>query len=167
MINDDDIDLRSQTDYLDIFYFREQEQRFLNDKILGSPNGIRFVVDQLNLTMHVIEDIVKPKLLIIKNKESWAYFGKLFDEKGWVWMGYKFEHIQDMTCGELCRISGLIDSKERIAPEFQETNLVGSFVLFTKHINQYTAVNERPTPKILKSILDWFDNEKFVKSLSV
>lgn len=167
MINDDDIDLRSQTDYLDIFYFREQEQSFLNDKILGSPNGIRFVVDQLNLTMHVIEDIVKPKLLIIKNKESWAYFGKLFDEKGWVWMGYKFEHIQDMTCGELCRISGLIDSKERIAPEFQKTNLVGSFVLFTKHINQYTAVNERPTPKILKSILDWFDNEKFVKSLSV
>ena len=82
-------------------------------------------------------------------------------------MGYQFEHIQDMVCGELCRISGLIDSKERIAPEFKETNLVGSFVLFTKHINQYTAVNERPTPKILKSIIDWFDSERFVRSLSI
>ena len=167
MINDEDVDLRDQTDYLDIFYFREQEQRFLNDKILGSTNGIKFVVDQLNLTMHIIEEIVKPKLLIIKNKESWAYFGKLFDEKGWVWMGYQFEHIQNMACGELCRANGLLNSKERIAPEFQNTNLMGSFVLFTKHINQYTAVNERPTPQILKTILEWHNSERFIRSLSV
>lgn len=167
MLNDTNIDLRAQSDYLDIFYFREQDQRFLNDKILSSPHGIRFVVDQLNLTMHIIEDIVKPKLLIIKNKESWAYFGKLFDEKGWVWMGYQFEHVQDMACGELCRIKGLLNSKERIAPEFQQTNLVDTFVLFTKHINQYTAINERPTPLILKSILNWYECESVVKSFSV
>jgi hypothetical protein len=167
MINDENVDLRERTDYLDIFYFREQEQRFLNDKILGSPNGIRFVVDQLNLTMHIIEEIVKPKLLIIKNKESWAYFGKLFNEKGWVWMGYQFEHIQDMACGELCRIKGLLNSEKRIAPEIQQTNLIGSFVLFTKHINQYTAVNERPTPQLFKSILDWYESESIVRRLSV
>lgn len=167
MLNSDDIDLRNQTDYLDIFYFREQDQSYLNDKILSSPNGIRFVVDQLNLTMHIIEDIVKPKLLIIKNKESWAYFGKLFNEKGWVWMGYQFEHIQNMACGELCRITGLLDSKERIAPEFQQTNLIGSFVLFTKHINQYTAVKERPTPTILNALLNWYNGEKTVRSYGV
>jgi len=167
MINDEGVDLRDRTDYLDIFYFREQEQRFLNDKILGSPNGIKFVVDQLNLTMHIIEEIVKPRLLIIKNKESWAYLGKLFDEKGWVWMGYQFEHIQNMACGELCRINGLLNSKERIAPEFQNTNLKGAFVLFTKHINQYTAVDERPTPQIIKSILDWYNSERVVRNLSV
>ena len=167
MLCNDNIDLRGQADYLDIFYFREQDQRFLNDKILSSPNGIRFVVDQLNLTMHIIEEIVKPKLLIIKNKESWAYFGKLFEEKGWVWMGYKFEHIQNMECGELYRIIGLIDSKERIAPEFQQTNLIGSFVLFTKHINQYTAVNERPTPMILNAILNWYEGESAVRNYSI
>ena len=109
--------------------------------------------------------IVQPTHL--KNKESWAYFGKLFDEKGWVWMGYQFEHIQNMACGELCRIKGLIDSKERIAPELQQTNLAGSFVLFTKHINQYTAINERPTPKILKLILDWYESESVVRSFSI
>ena len=167
MLNDGAIDLRNRADYLDIFYFREQDQRFLNDKILSKPNGIRFVVDQLNLTMHIIEDIVKPKLMIIKNKESWAYFGRLFNEKGWVWMGYKFEHIQNMDCGELCRISGLLDSKERIAPEVKQTNLIGTFVLFTKHINQYTALNERPTPQILKDILNWYEAEKIVRRLSV
>lgn len=64
MLYDGNIDLRSRTDYLDIFYFREQDQHFLNDKILSNPNGIRFVVDQLNLTMHIIEDIVRPKLIM-------------------------------------------------------------------------------------------------------
>jgi len=167
ILNDDDIDLRDKADYLDIFYYREQEQHFLNDKILSSPNGIKFVVDQLNLTMHIIEDVVKPKLLIIKNKESWAYFGKLFDEKGWVWMGYKFKHIQDMECGELCRITELLDSKERIAPEIQQTNLIGTFVLFTKHINQYTSLCERPTPQIISCILNWYEAEKAVRKLSV
>lgn len=167
ILNEEEIDLRDKADYLDIFYFREKEQRFLNDKILSSPSGLKFVIDQLNLTMHIIEDVVKPKLLIIKNKESWAYFGKLYDEKGWVWMGYQFEHIQNMACGELCRIIGLLNSKERIAPEFQQTNLKGSFVLFTKHINQYTSINERPTPKIVKSILDWYESENAVRSYSV
>ena len=167
MLYDGNIDLRSRTDYLDIFYFREQDQHFLNDKTLSNPNGIRFVVDQLNLTMHIIEDIVRPKLIIIKNKESWAYFGKFFDEKGWVWMGYKFEHIQNMECGELCRITGLLDSKERIAPEIKQTNLIGAFVLFTKHINQYTSLSERPTPQILKDILNWYETEEIVRSLSI
>ena len=77
MIVDDSVDLREKTDYLDIFYFREQEQSFLREKILCKPEGIRFVVDQLNLTMHIIENIVMPKLIVVKNKESWAYFGKL------------------------------------------------------------------------------------------
>ena len=157
----------TKTDYLDIFYFREQEQSFLREKILCKPEGIRFVVDQLNLTMHIIENIVMPKLIVVKNKESWAYFGKLYEEKGWVWMGYRFQHIQNMACGELCRITGLIDSQERIAPEIKETGLCGTFVLFTKHINQFTTAEERPKPALLKTILDWYDAEKAVRSFSI
>lgn len=167
MLYDSEIDLRCKADYLDIFYFREQEQRFLNDKILTAPNGVKFVVDQLNLTMHIIEEVVKPKLIIIKNKESWAYFGKLFDEKGWVWMGYQFEHIQYMECGELCRIQGLIESKERIAPEIEQTNLIGTFVLFTKHINQYTSLQERPKPQTLELILNWYKIEEEIRKLAI
>ena len=167
MIVDDSVDLREKTDYLDIFYFREQEQSFLREKILCNPEGIRFVVDQLNLTMHIIENIVMPKLIVVKNKESWAYFGKLYEEKGWVWMGYRFQHIQNMACGELCRITGLIDSQERIAPEIKETVLCGTFVLFTKHINQFTPAEERPKPALLKTILDWYDAEKAVRSFSI
>ena len=166
MLVEDGLDLRERADYLDIFYFREQGQSFLKDKILKIPEGVRFVVDQLNLTMHIIEDIVKPKLMIVKNKESEAYFGKLYGEKGWVWMGYEFQHIQNMACRELCRIIGLIDSNERIAPEIRQTVLKGSYVLFAKHL-QYTRSEDRPVPAHLKAILDWYDTEKTVRNFSL
>ncbi len=163
MLHNGEIDLRNRADYLDIFYFKEQEQSFLRENILSNPNGVRFVVDQLNLTMHIIEDIVKPKLLIVKNKEAQTYFGKL----EWVWMGYEFEHIQDFACGELCRISGLKDSKERIAPEITQSNIVGSYAFFTQHINQYVAIDKRATPQMLKAILDLYDAESYVSQFAI
>ena len=161
------IDLRGEAAYMDLFYFREQNQEFMQKQILPSPNGIRFTVEQLNLTQHIIEDVIQPRLNVVKNKESWVYFGKLFDEKGWVWMGYKFEFIQNMNCGELFRITGLLDSSERIAPEIKETNLKGSFVLFTKHINQYTSVEERPNARQLFSIGLWAHAEKMTKEFAI
>lgn len=162
MLHDDElnIDLRNDAAYMDLFYFREQDQEFLRKQILPSADGIRFTIEQLNLTQHIIEDIIKPKLIVVKNKESWAYFGKLFVEKGWVWMGYQFEFIQNMECGELFRITGLLDSNERIAPEIKETNLKGTFVLFTQHINQYTAVEKRPKAEQLLNIKLWAKSEK-------
>ena len=162
MLHDDElnIDLRNDAAYMDLFYFREQDQEFLRKQILPSADGIRFTIEQLNLTQHIIEDIIKPKLIVVKNKESWAYFGKLFEEKGWVWIGYQFEFIQNMECGELFRITGLLDSNERIAPEIKETNLKGTFVLFTQHINQYTAVEKRPKAEQLLNIKLWAKSEK-------
>ncbi|MDO4691295.1 MAG: hypothetical protein Q4A64_00315 [Porphyromonadaceae bacterium] len=148
------IDLRAEASYLDIFYFREREQTFLRSQLLSKPEGIRFVAEQLNLTMHIIEEIIRPKLIIVKNKESWAYFGKYAQEKGWIWMGYTFELVcEKLPCGELWKITGLIDSPERIAPEITETGLIGTFVLFTNHINQYTKREKRPTPELLQQIL--------------
>lgn len=153
LLHNDNIDLRDYATYLDIFYYREKDQKFLRSELLTSPDGIRFVVDQLNLTMNIIEQIIKPKLIIVKNKESWAYFGKYAQEKGWIWMGYTFEPIREYPCGELYRISGLLDSPERIAPEISQTNLVGTLVLFTKHLNQFTKREERPTPELINNLL--------------
>ena len=161
------IDLRGEAAYADLFYFREQNQEFLQKQIIPSPNGIRFMVEQLNLTQHIIEDIIQPRLIVVKNKESWAYFGKLYEEKGWGWMGYKFEFVQNMNCGELFRVTGLLDSSERIAPEIRETNLKGSFVLFSKHINQFTPVEERPIAKQLLSIGLWSHAEKMTKEFAI
>ena len=89
------------------------------------------------------------------NKETHAYWGKL-KENGLVWMGYDFEKIRDYGCGELSKITGLQDSNERIAPEITNENssLKGTYVLFSKHINQYTRKEERPTAIILNDILN-------------
>lgn len=147
------IDLREKTAYLDIFYFREKEQILFKKHILTSQGGIRFAIDQMNLTQHTIENTIKPKVVIVKNRESAAYWGKLAN-KGFIWMGYHLDFVQDLACGELFRISGLLDSAERISPEIRDTNLKNSLILFTHHINQYTPKEKRPTASLINDLLD-------------
>jgi hypothetical protein len=166
MIYDADIDLREKTAYSDMFYFREKDQKNLNKYILSNPNGIKFIADQVNLTQHIIEDVIKPKVIIVANKESSAYWGKLANE-GIIWMGYELEHIQNMVSGELYKIIGLINSTERIAPEFTNTNLEDSLVLFSQHITQYVANEKRPTAVTIKTLLDYYNASKSLKSLNI
>jgi hypothetical protein len=146
------INLIGRVDYLDIFHFREQNQKFLTtDIVKKQSDGIDFIRRELNLTQHIIEENIQPQLILVKNKESWGYWGKLPE---YVWMGYQFEHLQKFPCGELCQIVGLQDSQERIAPEITQTNLIGTRVLFSNHINQYTKREQRPTAELLDSILN-------------
>ena len=149
------INLMDRFDYLDIFHYKYRAQAILRQKILKKAEGISFVADELNLTQHLIEDVIKPKLILVKNKESWAYWGKLQNE-GFMWMGYNLEKVRDYSCGELCRITGLQDSDERTAPEItnENTSLKGTYVLFSRHINQFTKREERPTAIILNDILN-------------
>ena len=153
IVQDENINLIDKTAYLDIFYFREMNQLVLSQKILPAPNGLSFIADQLNLTQHIIEDIIKPKVIIVKNKESSAYWGKLID-KGIVWMGYDLEFIKETNFGSLYSIKGLVDIPGRIAPEIKESNLISSIILFTNHINQYTKKEKRPTPLFINELLN-------------
>jgi len=143
--------LIDRSDYLDIFHFCEKDQNKLRNEILSrGESGIKFVANELNLTQHIIEDMIKPKLILVKNKESWAYWGKI---DGYVWMGYEFEKIKDYPCGELCKIIGL-QKNDRISPEIEDTCLKGSYVLFSMHINQFTKREKRPTAELLNNILN-------------
>jgi len=151
------INLLDRVDYLDLFHFKEQNQRFLRENIIkGQPDHIDFLRRELRLTQRIIEENIRPRLILVKNRESWAYWGK---KEGCVWMGYQFEHIRDYACngkawGELCRIVGLQQSNERIAPEIESTSLKGTYVLFSNHINQYTKRENRPTAELLNEILN-------------
>ena len=122
-----------------------------------NEGGIKFIADELNLTQHIIEDIIQPRLILVKNKESWAYWGKLKDD-GLIWMGYEFEKIKDFASGELelYIITGLLNSDKRIAQEFnsENTHVKGCYVLFAKHINQYVSKEKRPTAELLNNILN-------------
>lgn len=145
------IDFRSRTAYLDIFYFRETDQNFLRNQILKNPEGLKFAVDQIKLTQEVIETIIKPKLIIVKNKESAAYWGKYAD-KGIFWMGYKLQLLQNIESGELYKIIGLIDSEERVLPEIKKSNLENSLIFFTQHF-QYAPKTKRPNATLVKDFL--------------
>ncbi|MCG6191400.1 hypothetical protein [Maribellus maritimus] len=155
---DNGIDLKNRTSYIDIFYFREKEQKQLKNGILKNTRGIEFLVDQLNITQYIIEEIIKPKVIIVKNKESAAYWGKLA-EQGIIWMGYKFEYLESFNCGELFEISGLIDSPERISDK-NKTNLKGSLILFSEHISQYTKREKRPTALLINELLEKYTKRR-------
>jgi hypothetical protein len=152
ILKNEHIDLINKAAYLDIFYFREREQKFLS-YLLKKEQGIRFIVDQLNVTQHIIEQIIKPKLIIVKNRESSFYWGRYATQKGIIWMGYEFEVVKNTIAGELYKIKGLLDSPHRIAPEIKQTNLINSYVLFTAHITRYTKKGTTPTPELINEIL--------------
>ena len=147
------IDLREKSAYLDIFYFREKNQNKLKKEILKNDKGIKFLVEQLKITQQTIENDIKPKLIIVKNKESAAYWGKLSD-KGIIWMGYQLNFVQSFIAGDLYKISGFIHSNERVSPEITETNLNESLILFTEHISQYTKKEKRPTAVFINELLE-------------
>lgn len=150
---ENNISLIDQCAYTDLFYFRERDQAKLRHEIIKSPIGLNFLAAQLNITQHVIENKIKPKLILVKNKESAAYWG-ILSEKGIIWMGYEFEFLRSLPFGEIFKISGLSKSNERIAPEIKETNLKNSIIIFSKHINQYTKKEERPTALQLLDLLN-------------
>jgi hypothetical protein len=153
ILKNEHLDLINKAAYLDIFYFREKEQAFLRNSILKQEHGLRFIVEQLNVTQHIIEQIIKPKLIIVKNRESSFYWGRYAAQKGIIWMGYDFEFVRNEFAGELYKIKGLLDSPYRIAPEIKQTNLTNSYVLFTAHITRYTEKGTTPTPELINEIL--------------
>lgn len=151
-----ELDYRNSASYIDIFSFREKNQKILRTKILNSNGGIEFITSQLKLTQEMIEEVIKPKVIIVKNKESEAYWGKCAD-KNLIWMGYAFEKIKDCNSGEIYRIIGLCPT-DRIFPELQKTNLLNSIVLFTSHINQYTKKEKKPTPETIKELFEIYNS---------
>lgn len=117
--------------YLDLFYFRNTEQSVIA-KIIKEKNGVEFLADQLTVTKETIEWI-QPKIIVVLNKGAWTFYGK---NPTSVWMGYKFQKEKDMAGGELHQIVGFRESNEIIAPEIKETNLVGTYVYFSRSLNR-------------------------------
>ncbi|WP_299672970.1 hypothetical protein [uncultured Polaribacter sp.] len=142
MLLNENIDLRKNSAYLDILYYRERIQPTLKNEFLKTKVGIEFIAKQISLSQRVIERIIKPKVIIVKNKESQAYWGK-YSNKGTFWMGYEFEFIENLYCGELYKIKKLIKTNKRVTNEIEETNLENTLVLFSHHINQYTSKEKR------------------------
>ncbi|MFA6201074.1 MAG: hypothetical protein WC679_11780 [Bacteroidales bacterium] len=156
-INGNKIDLINNSTYLDLFYFKETKQSFIHNNLFNN-NGLLFLADQLSLTQYTIEKVIKPKVIIVANKGSYAYWGKL-QNKGIVWMGYEFESIKEIQYGEICRIKGLINSPNRIANKIIETSLKDTLVLFSQHISWRTPTEKIPTAELIDTLLKCYNKE--------
>jgi hypothetical protein len=66
MLVDESVNLTDKFDYLDLFHFREKDQNKLHEEILKHVDGKKFIIDELNLTQHIIEENIKPKLIVVK-----------------------------------------------------------------------------------------------------
>ncbi|MBO4770973.1 MAG: hypothetical protein J5595_00390 [Bacteroidales bacterium] len=154
------INLHNETVYWDLFSYREKDQKSLRTKILKPQHNepCKFVIEHIQLAQRIIE-LVKPQLIIIKNKEAWAYFGKYFSNDycgegatGWKWMNYMYSPVKKVLPGDAAvRIIEGIHSGN--VSGLTSTNLVGTKVLFMKHINQYTKKEDRPTPEMIADLL--------------
>ena len=138
--------LRYKTAYIDLFSFQESDHQIANQQIVLNPQLFGYVVEQICLTQNMIEEIIKPKLIIILNQDSWAYFGKL---PQFTWMGYHYQSLGQIQNHEVCRISDYTDNNDRINREREHTNLKGTCVLFLSENN----LKNIPTPTDLDNLL--------------
>ena len=114
-------DLLPKTAYLDLFPLKETIS-----ESLGRLMPMELKVDLLKITQEEIERI-NPKLIIVGNRTSRAYWGAM---QKYPWMGYKFEQIESPLKKNVpvYRIAGLREDEDKIS---LETDLQGTVVIFS------------------------------------
>lgn len=155
-------DLNAKAGYLDLFAVRETAQRRMSE-FIKHPVGLSFVAEHLAITQKEIERL-HPRLIIVKNKGSWMFWGldagQTADKWANVWMGYTFEQIPgyEDAAGrpwKVRRITGLLDSPDRVGKDIKETCLIGTVALFTCHL-QYLKKEDRPAVEMITQLFGRF-----------
>lgn len=153
-------DLNDKAGYLDLFAVRETVQSRMSE-FIKHPVGLSFVAEHLAITQKEIERL-HPQLIIVKNKGSWMFWGldakQIADEWTNVWMGYTFDKIpgyEDVAGRpwKVRRITGLLDTPDRVGKEVRETYLVGTVVLFTSHL-RYLKKEDRSAIEMVAQLFD-------------
>ena len=131
MLNNSNSDnLLNQTAYADLFYYRTNaRQRYLNH-FLDHIDGIIFMQDQLKISQQLIENVIKPKVIIASSWEVMLFLGLFGLETPFCWLGYDLELIKHTKSGyRVYEIKGILDDYA-LADEFvKKTNLIGTRVI--------------------------------------
>lgn len=138
------------TNYIDLFTQKHTSQADLY-VFLENEQGVEFLNNQLLIAQNTIE-AVKPKLILLFNKKAGEFWGrdaKANDDGTYykAWMGYTFEPT---SIEGAFKITGLLESENRINSELKESLLVGSVIYFSTYIS-YTN-NKEAMAKIEKDI---------------
>ena len=152
----DNVDNMNITAYLDLFPMRITSQRIF-ENIFGPY--LQLKSNLLKLTQQEIEEHIKPKLIIIANKDSYYYWGVNSDA---TCMGYDLKKVKNNVLPErgdnvkIFKIAGFKEANDRV---FQNptTNLKDTIVvLYAMYDNRHKG--KHLTAKEIKKI---FENEKW------
>ena len=137
--------------YLDLFPIRETHQKNGFEKAFKTENDFRGSI--IGITQRIIEENIKPKLIVNANRGSLYYWGIKaksmigIDSNDYInpWMGYKVERIvpnqfvdmpqcmlkdDRLILFPLYRIVGFVDSSKRINNDlYKNTHLQNSFIM--------------------------------------
>lgn len=128
--NPDAANLLKETAYADLFYYRTKaKKRYLN-QFLNHIDGVIFLHDQLKITQQLIENVIKPKVIIAGSWEVMLFLGLFGLETPFCWLGYDLELIKHTKSGyRIYEIKGILDDYN-LADEFvKKTNLIGTRVI--------------------------------------
>lgn len=128
--NSNSVNLLNETAYADLFYYRTKaKKRYLN-KLSNHIDGIIFLQDQLKITQKLIENVIKPKVIIASSWEVMLFLGLFRLESPFCWLGYDLELIKHTKSGyRVYEIKGIVDDLALSDEFMKNTNLIGTRVV--------------------------------------
>lgn len=136
------IDFVPHIAYADLFYHRESNSLALLDVLLDHLDGRIFLIEQLGITQKLIEEVIKPKVIIANSWTVALFMGFYGMDADSPWYGYDFEFVEYTKSGhKVYRIKGIVDDSTMMDDFVKQTNLVGTYFI----CNPYLSSGEFPT----------------------
>ena len=158
--------LIDNTAYLDLFPYFESSQDTFEETI---RTHIDFQVKVLEITQTIIEEYIRPMLVIAANAKAAYYWGL---KKDVTWLGYDLIKVNNVpeclrnTKIQLYRINptnGFRNDSDRVGQDkYHISNIKGAyFISYAMYDNRhYSRYPERIlTPEIVLDLLDWINQQ--------
>lgn len=124
------IDLLTDTTYFDLFFFRDQFQDSSIDQLLDILDGRMFLIDQLEISQRILEEVVKPKVIVLNSYDVALFMGFYGQDADSSWLGYKFQEIESTSSGHFVyKITGIVEDPVCGKEYIGNTNLMGTYVI--------------------------------------
>ena len=124
------IDLIDDFAYTDLFYYRTNDKDKVVEHLIDDVNGLLFLEDQLAVTQQLIEEVIKPKIIVLSHWRAAIFMGVLGKKGDFTWLGYDLELVE-YTGSEhpVYQIKGIVDDIALPMEFAHNTNLVGTYVI--------------------------------------
>lgn len=122
--------------YADMFYFRTKAQKRSLNSLMNHIDGIIFLEDQLKITQQLLENVIKPEVIIATSWEVMLFFGLFEDAHFSNWLNYDLEKKGNISTGHrIYEIKG-INKKSNSSDLFlKETKLKGTRIICVPELN--------------------------------